>query len=120
MNYDRYINQAIAAVPPSGIRRFFDIAATMKDAISLGVGEPDFVTPYHIRNAAINSIIDGGYDPVYGARPLRRYLQHTVETLISRKIIADQVRPGETIVVDCRDGELTLDTKTVLKGEIVS
>ncbi len=59
MNYDRYINQAIAAVPPSGIRRFFDIAATMKDAISLGVGEPDFVTPYHIRNEAINSIVDG-------------------------------------------------------------
>ena len=57
--YDKFINQAIAAVPPSGIRRFFDIAATMKDAISLGVGEPDFVTPYHIRNAAINSIIDG-------------------------------------------------------------
>ena len=59
MNYDRYINPAIAAVPPSGIRRFFDIAATMKDAISLGVGEPDFVTPYHIRNSAVNSIIDG-------------------------------------------------------------
>ncbi len=60
MNYDRFINPDIAAVPPSGIRRFFDIAATMKDAISLGVGEPDFVTPYHIRNEAINSIIDGG------------------------------------------------------------
>lgn len=59
MNYDRYLNQSIAAVPPSGIRRFFDLAATMKDAISLGVGEPDFVTPYHIRNAAINSILDG-------------------------------------------------------------
>ena len=43
--YDKFINQRIAAVPPSGIRRFFDIAATMKDAISLGVGEPDFVTP---------------------------------------------------------------------------
>ena len=57
--YDRFINQAVAAVPPSGIRRFFDIAATMKDAISLGVGEPDFVTPYHIRNAAIDSIGDG-------------------------------------------------------------
>ncbi len=57
--YDRFINQAVAAVPPSGIRRFFDFAATMKDAISLGVGEPDFVTPYHIRNAAINSIVDG-------------------------------------------------------------
>jgi len=57
--YDRFINPEIAAVPPSGIRRFFDIAATMKDAISLGVGEPDFVTPYHIRDAAINSILDG-------------------------------------------------------------
>ena len=57
--YDKFINQRIAAVPLSGIRRFFDIAATMKDAISLGVGEPDFVTPSHIRNAAINSIIDG-------------------------------------------------------------
>ncbi len=59
MNYERFINPEVAAVPPSGIRRFFDIAATMKDAISLGVGEPDFVTPYHIRNEAINSIIDG-------------------------------------------------------------
>ena len=59
MTYEKYLNADIAAVPPSGIRRFFDIAATMKDAISLGVGEPDFVTPYHIRNAAINSILDG-------------------------------------------------------------
>jgi len=57
--YERFINPEIAAVPPSGIRRFFDIAATMKDAISLGVGEPDFVTPYHIRDAAINSLLDG-------------------------------------------------------------
>ncbi|MGN0777837.1 MAG: aminotransferase class I/II-fold pyridoxal phosphate-dependent enzyme [Aristaeellaceae bacterium] len=59
MTYESYLNRDIAAVPPSGIRRFFDIAATMKDAISLGVGEPDFVTPYHIRDAAINSILDG-------------------------------------------------------------
>ena len=59
MNYDKYLNQRIAAVPPSGIRRFFDLAATMKDTISLGVGEPDFKTPYHIRNAAIDSILDG-------------------------------------------------------------
>ena len=70
--------------------------------------------------AAKQYIIDSAYDPAFGARPLRRFVQHSVETLISRKIIADQVRPGETIVVDCRDGELTLDTKTVLKGEIVS
>ena len=54
-------------------------------------------------------IIDEAYDPVYGARPLRRYLQHTVETLISRKIIADQVDPGQVLTVDCRDGQLTVE-----------
>ncbi len=59
MNYDRFLNRRITDVPPSGIRRFFDLAATMKDTISLGVGEPDFKTPYHIRNAAIDSLVDG-------------------------------------------------------------
>ena len=59
MNYDRFLNPSIVAVPPSGIRRFFDLAASMKDTISLGVGEPDFKTPYPIRDAAINSLIDG-------------------------------------------------------------
>lgn len=59
MNYDQYLNRRIASVPPSGIRRFFDLAASRKDAISLGVGEPDFKTPYLIRDAAINSLIDG-------------------------------------------------------------
>jgi len=59
MNYDHFLNQRIASVPPSGIRRFFDLASTRKDAISLGVGEPDFKTPSLIRDAAINSIADG-------------------------------------------------------------
>ena len=54
--------------------------------------------------AAKDEIIEAAYDPLYGARPLRRYLQHTVETLISRKIIADQVDSGSTLTVDCRTG----------------
>lgn len=54
-----FVNPLVKNVPPSGIRRFFDVAGTMKDAISLGVGEPDFVTPYHIRNAAMDSLLDG-------------------------------------------------------------
>ena len=70
--------------------------------------------------AAKQFIIDAAYDPIYGARPLRRYLQHTVETLISRRIIADQVQPGDTLTVDVRDGQLTVDSRTVLTGEIVS
>lgn len=51
--------QRIHDVPPSGIRRFFDIAAQMHDVVSLGIGEPDFVTPDHIRQAAIDSITAG-------------------------------------------------------------
>ena len=69
--------------------------------------------------AAKDYIIESAYDPIYGARPLRRFLQHTVETLVSKKIIADQVEPGSRITVDCRDGELTVDTKEVLIGEVI-
>ena len=53
-------------------------------------------------------VIDNGYDPLYGARPLRRFLQHTVETLVGRKMIADEVAPGSTLTVDCVDGELVV------------
>ena len=69
--------------------------------------------------AAKDYIIESAYDPIYGARPLRRFLQHTVETLVSKKIIADQVEPGSHITVDCRGGELTVDTKEVLTGEVI-
>ncbi|MGI6168654.1 MAG: aminotransferase class I/II-fold pyridoxal phosphate-dependent enzyme [Christensenellales bacterium] len=54
-----FIAKKVRDIPPSGIRKFFDIASEMKDAISLGVGEPDFVTPWNIREAAIYSIEKG-------------------------------------------------------------
>ena len=78
MNYEQYLNPTVTAVPPSGIRRFFDLASTMKDTISLGVGEPDFITPYSIRNAAVNSILDGEtqYTPNRGLLPLRREISY--------------------------------------------
>lgn len=59
MNYDKLVNPVVSAMPPSGIRRFFDAAASMTDAISLGVGEPDFVTPWAIREAGIYSLESG-------------------------------------------------------------
>lgn len=83
MSFDpnRYLNQRVAAVPKSGIRKFFDVAATIPGAISLGVGEPDFVTPYHIRNAAINSILDGEtqYTSNWGLLELRQEIAAYVE-----------------------------------------
>ena len=54
-----YINEKIKVMPPSGIRKFFDIVATMDGAISLGVGEPDFVTPWSVRDAGIYSLEKG-------------------------------------------------------------
>ncbi|MBQ2633798.1 MAG: AAA family ATPase, partial [Oscillospiraceae bacterium] len=59
-----------------------------------------------LTDAARQFIIDQAYDPVYGARPLRRFVQHGVETLIGRKIIEGQVQPGSTLTVDCADGAL--------------
>lgn len=59
MNYDKLVNPVVSALPPSGIRKFFDVVNTMKDAISLGVGEPDFVTPWTIREAGIYSLESG-------------------------------------------------------------
>ena len=53
-------------------------------------------------------VIDRAFDPVYGARPLKRYLQSHVETLAARKILSDELRPGDTIVIDATDGELVV------------
>lgn len=74
MNYEQILSQRIIDVKPSGIRRFFDILEEMKDAISLGIGEPDFVTPWHIRDAGIYSLEKGftKYTGNAGMAELRR------------------------------------------------
>ena len=59
--------------------------------------------------AAKELIIDQGFDPVYGARPLKRYLQSHVETLVARRIIAADVAPGTTMLVDAKDGQLVVE-----------
>ena len=69
----------------------------------------------HIRltAAAKNHIIEGGYDPVYGARPLKRYLQKYVETLAAKLILGGKVGQDDTIVLDVTDGELTASVQSV-------
>ena len=59
MDYNNYLNPTLVSIKPSGIRKFFSIVSEMKDAISLGVGEPDFKTPWHIRQTGINSLEQG-------------------------------------------------------------
>ena len=74
MNYDSILNEKIQNIKPSGIRKFFDILEEMTDAISLGIGEPDFVTPWHIRDAGIYSLERGHtkYTSNAGMLQLRR------------------------------------------------
>ena len=69
-----------------------------------------------LTDAAKNFVVEGGYDPMYGARPLKRYLQKNVETLAARMILAGNVGREDTIVIDVADGKLAAS----VKGQVVS
>ncbi len=81
------LNRVVTEIPPSGIRKFFDIAAEMKDAISLGVGEPDFVTPWHIRDKGIHSLQKGQthYTANKGLKELREEISNYLDRRFNLK-----------------------------------
>jgi len=80
MNYDKILNRTLAELKPSGIRKYFDIAAEMEDVISLSVGEPDFSTPWHIRQEGIATLEKGRtwYSPNAGLLALRQAISDYV------------------------------------------
>src|SRR3954465_9843310 len=77
------LSERVGAVPPSGIRKFFDVIATMPDVISLGVGEPDFTTPPQVVEEGVRSLRSGRthYTSNYGTIELRRALSTHLERL---------------------------------------
>ena len=81
MNYERVLNRTLCDLKPSGIRKFFDIAAEMENVISLTIGEPDFSTPYHIREVGIQSLEKGKtwYTPNAGLAELREAIARYVK-----------------------------------------
>lgn len=81
IDYDKALSNKIKGIKPSGIRKFFDIAGTMEDVISLGVGEPDFSTPWVIRKAAIQVLERRHivYGPNKGIAPLRNAISERIE-----------------------------------------
>lgn len=84
IDYERILNPTVTkGIKPSGIRRFFDIAATMDDVISLGVGEPDFPTPWHIRRAGIKSL--EGSKTRYTSNAGLIELRREISTYLSRR-----------------------------------
>lgn len=83
IDYNSVLSDSVKSLAPSGIRRFFDILEEMDDAISLGIGEPDFVTPWHIRDAGIRSL-ERGFTKYTGNAGLTRLREGTAEFLSRR------------------------------------
>ncbi len=81
MDYSQFLNHEIARIPYSGIRRFFDIASEMKEVISLSIGEPDFSTPWHVRQEGIRTLEQGKtwYSPNRGFTELREEICKWIE-----------------------------------------
>ena len=81
MDWNHTLSRQITQLPRSGIREFFDLVIGSKGIISLGVGEPDFVTPWHVREAAIYSLEKGHttYTSNYGLESLRRGISQYVQ-----------------------------------------
>ena len=83
INLENRLSQRVQSVPPSGIRRFFEIAATMEEVITLGIGEPDFVSPDAILKGAHDSMLQGktGYSANAGIFPLREAISEELQRL---------------------------------------
>ncbi|MDE6709169.1 MAG: aminotransferase class I/II-fold pyridoxal phosphate-dependent enzyme, partial [Oscillospiraceae bacterium] len=95
-DYDKLISQKCKKLKPSGIRKFFDIAATMDNVISLGVGEPDFHTPWTVRQTAISTLEKG--KTVYTANSGLMELRKTICGYIKRKIGVEYQPESELII----------------------
>ena len=115
MNYEKYICSKVAAVPPSGIRKFFDIVNEIEGCITLGIGEPDFDTPQNIRDAAIRAIQGGftQYTSNWGKPELR---QKIGEYLFSR--IHIRYEPDQILVTTGTSEALDLAFRAIINPEM--
>lgn len=96
IDYSKALNPAVARIKPSGIRKFFDIAATMDDVISLGVGEPDFQTPWHIRKSGITSLERG--KTKYSANRGTMELREEISAYLKRRYDLEYAAKSEVLV----------------------
>lgn len=96
IDYSKVLSRTVTEMKPSGIRKFFDIANTMEDVISLGVGEPDFRTPWQVRSAGIRSLEKGitGYTSNKGLEELRA----EIATYVKRKYQVEYIPEAEVLI----------------------
>ena len=115
MNYQKLLNKTVAEMKPSGIRRFFDIASEMEEIISLSIGEPDFSTPFHIREKGIESLEKGKtwYTPNAGLIALRE----AIAGYVKRHYAVSYEAKNEVLVTVGGSEGIDLCMRTVLSEE---
>ena len=107
-----FINPTVAAISPSGIRKLFDISQSMEDVISLGIGEPDFDTPWHVRNMAIRSLEKGRTQYTANAGMLE--LKQEISAYLNRRFQL-QYDPKDQVIVTVGGSEaIDLAMRTVV------
>ncbi len=115
INYDKILNQRIQKIPPSGIRKYFDLLNSMDGGISLGIGEPDFITPMHIRKAGIESLEKGytKYTPNAGLADLRE----AISDYMKRRFDLDYAAVGQILVTVGGSEGIDLAMRCILEAE---
>ncbi len=115
INYDKILNQRIQKIPPSGIRKYFDLLNSMDGGISLGIGEPDFITPMHIRKAGIESLEKGytKYTPNAGLADLRE----AISDYMKRRFDLDYAAVGQVLVTVGGSEGIDLAMRCILEAE---
>ena len=101
----------IAAVPTNVASTLYNKTEGQVQIAALNKRLADKQLTCELTPAAKTFVIDAAYDPQFGARPLRRYLQHTVETLLAQRILRGDVLPGQTLVCDVQNSELVITAK---------
>ncbi len=115
MNYEEILNQQIQAIQPSGIREFFDLLESRRDAISLGIGEPDFQTPWHIRDAGIRSLEEG--HTKYSSNAGMLSLRNEVEKYMKRRFSLDYSGKDEVLITVGGSEAIDLALRVLLNPE---
>ena len=113
MNYDQILNPTIQGIRPSGIRKFFDLLEELGDGISLGVGEPDFVTPWHIRDAGIYSLERGHTKYTSNAGMLQ--LRREVASYLKRRFDLDYEYNGQILITVGGSEAIDLAMRVILQ-----
>ena len=113
LNYDELLNPVARDMKPSGIRKFFDLAGSMQDVVTLSIGEPDFKTPWHIREAGIRTLNEGktAYTPNAGLVSLRR----AVSSYMSRRFGLTYDPDSEVIVTVGGSEGIDVTMRTLLR-----